>query len=67
MTQKQVIIGFCCLSKQIAGEAFDFQEPADCFCGDKPIDVNFQFSQKVMDFIKIAVKEKIQRELDNKI
>lgn len=62
----EVLRELCALSSEVMHKVFKCQEAADCFCPDKemhPLIANsYRFSPEVLDFIKAAVNEKIERE-----
>lgn len=57
-----VIQMFCELSTEVMHKKFNCNIPADCFCewGNEE-NRNFQFDERITDFIKEAVKEKLER------
>ena len=57
MNRQGVITRFCILSAFVMQEKFDCQIPADCFCGSQV--ENFQFSEKIMEFIEQAVRDSL--------
>jgi len=63
MEKKEVIEKLCDLSSKVGAEIFKELEPHDCFCGMNKLsdDWHYQFSEKVFNFIKEAVEEKIAR------
>ena len=58
MKKDQVLSGLCEISSQV-GDHFKNQLPADCFCNE---DSHFQFDEKILNFIREAVQEKITKE-----
>jgi len=62
MSKDQVIKQFCQLSSKVMDRVFSFSKPADCFCENKE-SVNYQYSPEVIEFIKQAVQEKLDRQM----
>lgn len=63
MNKQHVIGEFCKLSALVGSEHFKNQEAYDCFCGGtQQSDSTYHFSDKVMEFIQTAVKEKLDSE-----
>lgn len=58
LTREQVLERWCKLSAKVMAEKFQFQEAADCFCGEKSIEPfgGYQFESPVLDFIESAVQ-----------
>lgn len=61
MTKQEVLMSLCSICHSVMDKKFDYMEPADCFCVGSS-DSNFQFSPKVLDFIRDAVREKLERQ-----
>jgi hypothetical protein len=65
MTKDEVIRELCRIASTV-GCATDNIHATDCFCDErKPfrwIDDNFRFDSEVIEFIKIAVSEKISQQ-----
>ena len=60
LTKQQVIERLCSITSDTAS-AMDWQHPADCFCGGTgPMFDGFQFSEKVLDEIEVAVSKHIR-------
>lgn len=60
----EVIKRLCALGTHVAERVYENQRPSNCFCGENPLtkDIpSFQYSDKVLDFIRDAVYEKIER------
>jgi hypothetical protein len=57
MKREEVIKRLCALSAEVMCSRFKYQEPADRFCN---VQCNFQFSERVVEFIESAVREKLQ-------
>jgi hypothetical protein len=64
MEKQEILERFCQLSTTVMEEKFKCQEPADCFCNEYNYrqNLNFQYSEKIMDFITKAVHEKLDQE-----
>jgi hypothetical protein len=65
MKKQQVIELFCKLAERVSERQFGSTEPTDCFCGKNPMmsdDAHYQFSEKVMDFIEMAVSIRLDME-----
>ena len=61
MTKEEVIGRFCALSAKVMSKQFKCDEPADCFCTERPKwHEPFQFSPEVTVFIEEAVNEKLE-------
>lgn len=58
MTRDEVLNQLCILSGDVANGAFSWREAADCFCKNCN-DYNYQYSRRVIKYIKIAVYEKL--------
>ena len=57
MTKQEVRIRFCNLSKKVGNDIFNNRIPHDCFCDDgTPLVKNFQFDEKILEFIETAVE-----------
>ena len=61
MKKDIVILRLCRLTTLVMAKKFHYLEPADCFCtvGYQP---EFQFSEKILEFLEAAVAEKLARE-----
>lgn len=71
LSKEDVIKEFCKLSSHVNDKVFDYIEPSDCFCceSENQDDIKqqlgsfyggFQFSSKVIDFIKRAVEDSLK-------
>lgn len=58
--EQEIISTLCALCSDVGRKVFDHQEAHDCFC--TVTQTNFQFSQKILDYIRTAVEEKMSRE-----
>ena len=64
MNKDQVIKKFCELSGTVMRKKFKCSIPADCFCGENNSTCgDFQFEQCIIDFIKEAINEKLDKEM----
>jgi len=62
MTRQDVLQRLCSLCHAVNAKHFEFNTPSDCFCEHRPhSDINFQFSEKIIEFIESAVNEKLER------
>ena len=61
MERKEIIKKFCALSTKVMREKFNYKVPADCFC-DRHSKTDFYFDKAIVDFIELAVQEKLDRE-----
>lgn len=60
MNASEVKQELCSLCTEVNEKVFGFTYAADCFCGDKVCDHSgYRFDKEVLEFIKDAVKEKI--------
>lgn len=60
MTKQEVIEKLCELCTIVGREKFESHYAHDCFCGRNPYKIGgFQFSQEVIDFVKEAIREKL--------
>lgn len=62
---QQAIEELCRLQAEVAGTVFTYKTPADCFCGTRQQLVDsgsWRNSGKVIEYIKEAVAEKMERE-----
>lgn len=66
MKKQQVLEALCELSAKVMDKEFNFQVPADCFCGKNQHqdDITFAFDSEIIDFITDAVNEKLKRDVD---
>ena len=68
MSRKMVLVEFCDLSTWVMGKAFNYSVPADGFCDHcvssygKEERKNFCFGSEITEYIRKAVKEKMERE-----
>jgi hypothetical protein len=62
MDKHEVIAEYCKLSAQVAEGVFDYAHAADCFCAPHTEGWNYQYEDDVLDYILIAVYEKMKRE-----
>lgn len=63
MNKEETIHELCEIASIVGATAFDHQEAHDCFCGRNPHgEQYFQFSEKVIAFIREAVNEKCEKE-----
>jgi hypothetical protein len=61
MKRDEVLSRLCSLTSDVAF-LFHWQHPADCFCGTHdPSYDPFCFSDKILQFIEDAVKEKVAK------
>lgn len=60
MTKQEVAIELCQLMDKVNDQVFQYRHAADCFCGEASFpDPNYQNDGVCIEFIKQAVKEKI--------
>jgi len=61
--RKKVIAVLCDICTDINDKVFEYSGPSDCFCGKNPVieDSFFQFDESIINFIKDAVNEKIEK------
>ena len=62
MMKSDVIEELCGLARKVGEEKFKSVEPYDCICQGAPHNPYYQFSHKVLEFIKNAVAEKLAKE-----
>lgn len=62
MTKQEVLERFCSLSALVAQQAFNWEKPADCFCGAKKEGEGWEFSEDVIALIESAVKCSIAKQ-----
>lgn len=69
LTRDEVLATLCELATSVMIEKFGGNVPADCFCAERPLrDINdYQFDTEVMDYIRVAVAQRIVREEDEAI
>ena len=61
--KEMVIQRFCKLSEKVMKDIYNYEYPADCFCGENKIpDEHFIFSENIMRFIEDAVNTSIMDE-----
>jgi len=60
VTRDRILESLCSTCGLVA-EHFKFEYSADCFCGLRDFN-HLNFDQKILDFIYIAVQEKISKE-----
>lgn len=58
---RDVINRLCQICSVVMEDQYQCKIAADCFCGQKTVDINFRFSTAILDFIERAVAEKIER------
>ena len=66
MTREQVIRRMCSLADTVRQTQFDNEIAADCVCDwseDTTNPKTFQFNQLIMEYIEVAVDEKLLREM----
>jgi len=66
MTRQEVLSKLCEITSEVGREVYHSQYAHDCFCGaskfaDKGI-FKFLFESQVLDYIRDAVNEKMERE-----
>ena len=63
MTRKEeVIAAFCHLATRVGNDVFKNEFAHDCFCGQNFLaNHNFQFDEKIINFISEAIDEKIAK------
>ena len=62
MEPQEVITAYCELSKEVAEKIFHWSRAADCFCSPQDENWNYQYENAVLDYIRAAVHEKMQRD-----
>lgn len=60
LTKQQIIEEFCTLATEVNDKVFGYSVASDCFC-TKDESSDYRFEEEVLDFIKDAVKEKIEK------
>lgn len=62
--EEEVLTAYCSIGDKVMRQVFHCQHPADCICVRRQRHelMNFEYSDKVLDFIRAAVEEKIKRE-----
>ena len=59
--KQEVIERLCALCEEV-GDLFNYKYPVDCFCRkDPPSGFTYQFSEKILEFIEKAIREKIKK------
>ena len=66
LTKKETIANLCFLATTIGENVFENKIPHDCFCGEneeteKDYLGGFQMDSEIIEYIKTAVREKIER------
>lgn len=59
LTKQQIIEEFCTLATEVNEKVFDYSVATDCFCTTED-SCDYRFEQEVLDFIKDAVKGKVE-------
>ena len=68
MDKSEVIQHFCELASTVGEVKFRHKIPHDCFCKDSHCSFgSFQFDEEVLQFIKDAVNEKMNKERSNEL
>jgi len=62
METKEVITAYCELSGEVANKVFHWHHAADCFCTPHEENWSYQYESHVLDYIRAAVHEKMQRD-----
>jgi len=62
VTKIQVQIQMCALTSTVAEKVFKCRKASDCFCGETVSKSGYAFDPEVLEFIKTAVEEKIDRD-----
>jgi len=62
MTKEEVIRQYCSIGGEVAEHVFGFLEAADCFCSDTLEGFSFQYSRRILDYIRDAVHDRIKKE-----
>lgn len=67
MKKQEVLEELCSLANKVNRNQFNFTHAADCLCGMNPLshEPTFNFSREVMEFIKTAVNEKLEKQWEN--
>jgi len=62
MTKQDVLIRLCTLATNVGSEVFNERFSHDCLCEENNLSYpsSFSFDEVVMNFIEIAVREKIE-------
>jgi len=61
-TKREVITRFCELAREVQSKVFNYDLPADCFCGLNQLSNSnhYSFADEIMHYIETAVINKIQ-------
>ena len=62
MDKSEVIEALCVLADKVGEQRFNHTVASDCFCENGGPDESFRFDKEVLQFIKDAVDEKLNRE-----
>jgi hypothetical protein len=63
MDKDELLEELCSLATEVMNKEYNFSKAANCFCGKKEPDFfsNFEFDKEVLAFMKLAVREKLDR------
>lgn len=62
VTKQETIEELCGVATKVNDKVFDYSLATDCFC-TKEESSDYRFEERVLEFIKEAVNEKIDREV----
>lgn len=64
LSKQEVIKRLCRITEKVCKEKFEYEIPADCFCGSNSLSgaaSRYRFDEQILKFIEDAVQEKIGR------
>lgn len=62
MDKLEVVDALCVLADKVCKHKFNYTVASDCFCQNGGPDELFRFDEEVLQFIKNAVDEKLNKE-----